>query len=185
MTAEVTQKALDQIIRPTMAEMAQRGTPFQGVLFCGLMIQNGQPRLVEYNVRFGDPECQALMMRLGGQILDLLLACAETRLSDMQVNWADDHALTIVLAAWGYPGAYEKGSVINGLDTLPEDSQHMVFHAGTTAKDGQITATGGRVLAVTARGDSLEEAHERAYAMAGRIDWPQGFYRSDIGWRAL
>ena len=185
MTDAVTQKALDQIIRPTMDEMRKRGTPFQGVLFCGLMIKNGEPRLVEYNVRFGDPECQCLMMRLGGQVLDLLHACAEERLADMQVNWADDHALTVVMAAKGYPGDYQKGTAIAGLDTLPEDSKHMVFHAGTAEKDGRIVANGGRVLAVTARGTTLAAAHERAYAMAQSIDWPEGFYRSDIGWRAL
>ncbi|MGJ8589543.1 MAG: phosphoribosylamine--glycine ligase [Yoonia sp.] len=185
MTDAITQKALDEIIAPTMEEMRKRGTPFQGVLFCGLMIQNGQPRLVEYNVRFGDPECQCLMMRLGGQILDLLQACAEERLDEMQVNWADDHALNIVMAAKGYPGSYAKGSVINGLESQPEDSFHMVFHAGTALKDGQITAAGGRVLNVTARGATLAEAHEKAYAMAQTIDWPDGFYRSDIGWRAL
>lgn len=185
MTEEITAKALDEIIRPTMQEMAKRGTPFVGVLFCGLMIKNGQPRLVEYNVRFGDPECQCLMMRLGGQILDLLQACAEERLHEVAVNWADDHALTIVMAAKGYPGAYEKGSVISGLETQPEDSFHMVFHAGTAEKAGQIIATGGRVLGVTARGGTLAEAHERAYAMAHGIDWEDGFYRSDIGWRAL
>jgi len=185
MTDEITQKALDEIIRPTMDEMARRGTPFQGVLFCGLMIQNGQPRLVEYNVRFGDPECQCLMMRLGGQILDLLHACAEERLDEVQVNWADDHALTIVMAAKGYPGAYAKGTVIAGLDSLPEDSFHMAFHAGTAQEEGQITATGGRVLNITARGGALAEAHEKAYAMAQNVDWADGFYRSDIGWRAL
>ncbi|WP_333713609.1 phosphoribosylamine--glycine ligase [Yoonia sp.] len=185
MTEAVTHKALAEIIRPTMDEMAKRGTPFQGVLFCGLMIQNGQPRLVEYNVRFGDPECQCLMMRLGGQVLDLLHACAEERLDQMQVNWADDHALTIVMAAKGYPGAYERGTEIKGLQSLPEDSVHMVFHAGTRLADGKMTAAGGRVLNVTARGTTLAEAHERAYAMAQTIDWPQGFYRSDIGWRAL
>ena len=185
MTADVTRKALTEIIQPTMDQMADRGTPFQGVLFCGLMIKNGEPRLVEYNVRFGDPECQCLMMRLGGQVLDLLHATAEERLHEMQVNWADDHALTIVMAAKGYPGSYEKGSAIAGLESLPEDSFHMVFHAGTTDEDGTITATGGRVLNVTARGETLGEAHERAYAMAQNIDWPEGFYRSDIGWRAL
>ena len=185
MTDDITQKALDEIIAPTMDEMRKRGTPFQGVLFCGLMIQNGQPRLVEYNVRFGDPECQCLMMRLGGQILDLLQACAEERLDSIQANWANDHALTVVMAAKGYPGSYVKGTVINGLDSLPEDSFHMVFHAGTTAKDGQTTATGGRVLNVTARGNTLAEAHEKAYAMAQNVDWADGFYRSDIGWRAL
>ncbi len=185
MTDAVIAKTMDEIVRPTMHAMAARGTPFQGVLFVGLMIENGQPRLVEYNVRFGDPECQCLMMRLGGQVLDLLQACAEGRLSEQQVNWADDHALTVVLAADGYPGAYEKGSVIKGLETLPEDSHHMTFHAGTGTKDGATVATGGRVLAATGRGASLAEAHARAYAQAGQIDWTEGFYRKDIGWRAL
>jgi phosphoribosylamine--glycine ligase len=185
MTDAVTQKALTEIVLPCMDEMAKRGTPFEGVLFVGLMIEDGQPKLIEYNVRFGDPECQTLMMRLGGQILDLLQACAEHRLADAQVNWADDHAITIVMAANGYPAAYEKGTVIKGLDALPEDSKNMVFHAGTASKDGQIVATGGRVLAVTARGENLKEARDRAYAMTQQIDWPEGFYRSDIGWRAL
>ncbi len=185
MTDEITRKALTEIVEPTMAEMTKRGTPFQGVLFCGLMIQNGQPRLVEYNVRFGDPECQVLMMRLGGQVMDLLQACADGRLEECQVNWADDHALTIVMASKGYPGSYEKGTVIEGLDQQPEDSSHMVFHAGTTEKQGKITATGGRVLNIAARGTTLAEAHERAYAMAQSIVWDAGFYRSDIGWRAL
>ena len=125
------------------------------------------------------------MMRLGGQILDLLQACAEHRLADIQANWADDHAITIVMAANGYPGPYEKGTVIKGLDALTEDSKNMVFHAGTAINDGTITTTGGRVLAVTARGESLQEARDRAYAMTKQIDWPQGFYRSDIGWRAF
>jgi len=185
MTADVTQKTIDEIVRPTMQVMADRVTPFQGVLFVGLMIKDGQPRLVEYNVRFGDPECQCLMMRLGAQVLDLMLACAEGRLVDVSANWADDHALTVVLAANGYPGGYEKGSVIKGLETLPEDSQNAVYHAGTTKLDGQITATGGRVLSVTARGATLKDAHARAYAMVDEIDWPEGFCRRDIGWRAL
>jgi phosphoribosylamine--glycine ligase len=185
MTDAVTQQALDQIVRPTLAEMARRGTPYQGVLFVGLMIKDGTPRLVEYNCRFGDPECQVLMMRLGAQALDLMLATAEGRLSDISVNWAEDHALTVVLAARGYPGTYEKGSVIKGLENCPEDSFQMVFHAGTTRAEGQITATGGRVLAATARGGTLQEAADRAYAMVDRIDWPEGFCRRDIGWRAL
>ena len=151
----------------------------------GLMIENGRARLVEYNARFGDPEAQVLMMRLGAQALDLLLACAEGRLAEMGVNWADDHALTVVMAAKGYPGAYDKGSVIRGLDALPEDSTHMVFHAGTAERDGQITASGGRVLNVTARGATLAEARNRAYEMVDAIDWPGGFCRRDIGWRAL
>ena len=177
--------ALEQIVKPTVAEMAKRGTPYRGVLYAGLMIENGQPRLVEYNARFGDPECQVLMMRLGGQALDLMLACAEGRLAEVAVNWADDHALTVVMAAKGYPGAYAKGSVIAGLESLPEDSHQMVFHAGTRAVDGTIRADGGRVLNVTARGATLQEARDRAYGMVGQVDWREGIYRQDIGWRAL
>jgi phosphoribosylamine--glycine ligase len=185
MTDAVIAKAMDEIIKPTVAEMAKRGMPYQGVLYAGFMIKDGQPRLVEYNCRFGDPECQVLMMRLGAQALDLMLATADGTLDQAKVNWADDHAMTVVMAANGYPGAYEKGSAIKGLDTLPEDSMNMVFHAGTSEKDGQIIASGGRVLNVTARGDSLQDARDRAYAMIERIDWPEGFNRSDIGWRAL
>jgi len=185
LNAAVAQKAIDEIVRPTMVEMARRGTPYQGILYAGLMIENGQPRLVEYNVRFGDPECQVLMMRLGGQVLDLLIAASEGRLDQVKPNWADDHAVTVVLAAKGYPGSYDKGSVIKGLDALPQDSSNMVFHAGTAEKDGDIIATGGRVLNVTARGDSLAEAQKRAYKMVDQIDWPEGFCRRDIGWRAL
>ena len=185
MTDAVTQAALAQIVEPTVAEMARRGTPYRGVLYVGLMIENGAPRLVEYNVRFGDPECQVLMMRLGGQALDLMLACAEGRLADVSINWADDHALSVVMAAKGYPGDYTKGSVIAGLDALPEDAQHMVFHAGTTRAGGEWRANGGRVLNVTARGATLQEARDRAYAMVEGVDWPEGVYRRDIGWRAL
>jgi phosphoribosylamine--glycine ligase len=182
---EIAAKAISEIVQPTIDEMARRGTPYQGVLYAGFMIKDGQPRLVEYNCRFGDPECQVLMMRLGAQALDLLLACAEERLADIRVNWADDHAITVVMASNGYPGAYEKGSAIGGLDALPEDSSNMVFHAGTKARGEQITANGGRVLNVTARGASLAEACERAYTMVSKIDWPEGFNRTDIGWRAL
>ncbi|MDO6796811.1 phosphoribosylamine--glycine ligase [Shimia thalassica] len=185
LTDEIAQKAMDEIIRPTMDEMAKRGVPYQGILYAGLMIKDGQPRLVEYNVRFGDPECQVLMMRLGAQAMDLMHAAAEERLDTAKVNWADDHAITVVMAANGYPGSYEKGSVIKGLDGQPEDSKNMVFHAGTAAKDGDVIATGGRVLNVTARGASLQEARDRAYDMIDTIDWPGGFFRRDIGWRAL
>lgn len=181
----VVDTAMSEIVKPTMAEMARQGMPYQGVLYVGLMIKDGQPRLVEYNVRFGDPECQVLMLRLGAQALDLMQATAEGRLAEAQVSWANDHAITVVMAANGYPGAYEKGSVIKGLDALPENSMNVVFHAGTTGKDGQITATGGRVLNVTARGATLSEARDRAYAMVDQIDWPDGFCRRDIGWRAL
>lgn len=185
MTDSVIQKAMDEIVKPTVAEMAKRRMPYQGVLYAGFMIKDGQPRLVEYNCRFGDPECQVLMMRLGAQALDLLIATSEGTLDKAQANWADDHALTVVMAADGYPAAYKKGTQIKGLDTLPADSNRMVFHAGTASKEGAIVASGGRVLNVTARGASLQEARDAAYAMIDGIDWPEGFNRSDIGWRAL
>ena len=185
LTDAIAARAMAEIIEPTIKEMARRGTPYQGVLFAGLMIANGQARLVEYNARFGDPETQVLMMRLGAQALDLVLACADGRLAEMQVHWADDHALTVVMAANGYPGPYAKGSAILGLETLPEDSFHMAFHAGTAAINGQITANGGRALNITARGDTLLQAQSRAYAMVDAIIWPEGFCRRDIGWRAL
>lgn len=185
MTPAVEKAALDRIIRPTMAEMTRRGMPYRGVLYAGLMIEDGAPRLVEYNVRFGDPEAQVLMMRLGAQALDLMLACAAGRLAEARVDWADDHALTVVLAAEGYPGAYARGSVIGGLDGMPETSREMVFHAGTERREGRWLAAGGRVLCATGRGASLAEAAERAYGLAARIDWPGGFFRPDIGWRAL
>ncbi|MBK0326733.1 phosphoribosylamine--glycine ligase [Rhodobacteraceae bacterium F11138] len=185
LTEAVAQKALDRIVRPTVNEMKRRGTPYQGVLYVGLMIKDGEPRLVEYNARFGDPECQALMMRLGAQAMDLMHAAAEGRLDGMQVNWADDHAMTVVMAAQGYPGAYDKGSVIGGLEGLPETSSAMCFHAGTARQDGTFVATGGRVLNLTARGATLAEARDAVYAMADAVDWPGGFLRRDIGWRAL
>jgi phosphoribosylamine--glycine ligase len=185
LTDAIQRQALDEIVLPTIREMARRGTPYQGVLYAGLMIQNGKARLVEYNARFGDPEAQVLMMRLGAQALDLMLATAEGRLDTVQVNWAEDHALTVVMATQGYPGHYAKGSQIRGLEELPEDSRHMVFHAGTAERDGRIIASGGRVLNVTARGASLREARDAAYALVDRIDWPAGFCRRDIGWRAL
>ncbi len=185
MTPEIAERALDRIVRPTLREMARRGTPYQGMLYAGLMIEDGAPRLVEYNVRFGDPEAQVLMMRLGAQALDLMHAAAEGRLGEVRVNWADDHAMTVVMAARGYPGTYGKGSVIGGLETLPEDGFHMVFHAGTAREGGKFISAGGRVLSVTARGASLREAAGRVYGMIDRIDWPEGFCRRDIGWRAL
>lgn len=185
LSADIETLAMETIIKPTVQAMADRGTPYQGVLYAGLMINDGIPRLVEYNVRFGDPECQVLMMRLGGQILDLLQACAEGQLNDAQVNWADDHALSVVMASQGYPGAYKKGTVISGVEALPKSSKAMCFHAGTDRKDGTLIATGGRVLNVTARAASLVEARDAAYGMVDQVSWENGFNRRDIGWRAL
>jgi len=185
LTPAIERQVLDEIVRPTVAEMARRGAPFQGVLYAGLMIADGRARLVEYNVRFGDPEAQVLMMRLGAQALDLMQAAAEGRLAEARVNWADDHALTVVMAARGYPGAYATGSTIRGLGDLPADSRRVVFHAGTARRNGETVAAGGRVLNVTARGASLAEARALAYDLVDRIDWPEGFCRRDIGWRVL
>ena len=181
----VLNKTMDRIIRPTVREMVNRGMPFTGVLYAGLMIKDSNPRLVEYNVRFGDPECQVLMMRLGGQILDALLSRAKGELSDVKLNWANDHAITVVMASDGYPGSYTNGSQINGLADLPSNSNFMCFHAGTAKEDGNIISNGGRVLNITARSETLFEAQKNAYEIIEIIDWPEGFYRKDIGWRAL
>lgn len=185
LTDAIAERAMEEIIRPTLSEMAKRGTPYEGVLYAGFMIKDGQARLVEYNCRFGDPECQVLMMRLGGQALDLMQAAAEHRLAEARVNWAEDHAMTVVMAAEGYPGSYQKGTEIKGLDALPESASQMCFHAGTRADQGRILANGGRVLNLTARGESLGQARDLAYAMADAVDWPEGFLRRDIGWRIL
>jgi len=185
LTETIARQALDQIIRPTVAELARRGTPYRGILYAGLMIEDGHARLVEYNVRFGDPEAQVLMMRMGAQALDLMQAAAAGQLAGCQVNWAQDHAMTVVMAARGYPGPYEKGSVIGELEYLPETSSEICFHAGTSRRDGKFVASGGRVLNVTARGDTLAQARDKVYAMIDRIDWSEGFCRRDIGWRAL
>lgn len=185
LTEAVQHKVLDQIVRPVVAELTRRGTPYSGVLYVGLMIENDQPKLVEFNARFGDPECQVLMMRLGAQALDLMHACAEGRLSQTAVHWASDHAISVVMAARGYPGAYEKGSVISSLDAIDSSSSQMVFHAGTARQDGNLVANGGRVLNVTARGHTLQDAAASVYDMCDAIDWPGGFFRRDIGWRAF
>jgi phosphoribosylamine--glycine ligase len=185
LSREAQRRALDEIVRPTLREMARRGTPYQGVLYAGLMIEDGAPKLIEYNVRLGDPEAQVLLMRLGGQVLDLIQACAEGRLGEMAVHWAEDHALTVVMAARGYPGPPETGEEIRGLDTLPQTSSTMAFHAGTAIIDGRLVANGGRVLNITARGHSLREARDRAYAMVDALDATRLVCRRDIGWRAL
>ena len=185
MTKEVTSKAISKIIQPTIDEMSNRGMPYQGVLYAGFMIKDGEPRLVEYNVRFGDPECQVLMMRLGAQALDAMIACAKGELDKIQLNWANDHALTIVYAANGYPGKYKKGTKILDLDQISESTNVQIFHAGTKLEKNNIIASGGRVLNVTARGASLKEAHKIAYETIEKINWEDGFYRTDIGWRAL
>lgn len=185
MTDEITAKTMDEIITPCLDEMKRRGTPFQGVLFAGLMIENGQPRLVEYNVRFGDPECQALMMRLGSDFLPVLYAAATEGLPDVALSWRPDAAMTVVLAAKGYPGSYAKGEAIKGLAAAGDDADVEIFHAGTKMAGDEVVSNGGRVLAVTARGADIGAARAKAYAAIEKIEWPGGFCRSDIGWRAL
>ena len=185
LTQSIMDLTIESIIKPTIEEMSNRGTPYKGVLFAGLMIRNGIPKLIEYNVRLGDPECQALMIRLGPQVLDLIIACVSTKLDQAKINWADDHSVTIVLATKGYPGNYKNGSKIRFVEELKSDSLNQVFHAGTKRDNSNLLANGGRVLNITARGCSLLEARDRAYSTLEKIDWPEGFYRSDIGWRAL
>ena len=165
--------------------MKKLGTPYKGVLYAGLMIKDEEPKLVEFNARLGDPECQVLMMRLGAQILDLILATCENRLVEARVAWADDHAITIVVAAKGYPNAYDKGFVISEANNIVQDSNNMLFHAGTKVENEKVVSTGGRVLNATTRGSNLKEAKMRAYEMVKNVNWKDGFYRSDIGWRAL
>ena len=185
MTAEMTRRTMDQIIWPTVKGMAARGTPFKGVLFAGLMITADGPKLIEYNVRFGDPETQVLMLRLKSDLLPALVATADGVLRTFDLRWHDDAALTVVMAAKGYPGDYAKGTAIRGLEAAAGVDGVEVFHAGTAREGDSLVANGGRVLNISARGATVREAQQRAYAAVAKIDWPGGFCRSDIGWRAL
>lgn len=182
---EVEQQVISRIIEPTVRGMRARGRPFKGVLFAGLMITPSGPKLIEYNARFGDPECQVLMMRLKSDVLPLLIACADGALNTVDARFHDDAALTVVLAAQGYPEAPRKGSVIKGVDAASKLPGVQVFHAGTKVQDGQLIANGGRVLNVTARARTVAEAQRLAYEAVKLIDWPGGFCRKDIGWRAV
>ncbi|WP_413709065.1 phosphoribosylamine--glycine ligase [Rhizobium sp. Rhizsp82] len=183
MTSEMVERTMKEIIEPTMRGMAESGYPFQGVFFAGLMITAKGPELIEYNVRFGDPECQVLMMRLKSDLLPLLLACADGTLDQVSAEWSDDPALTVVMASKGYPAAYDKNTPIGSLPAAGEGAK--VFHAGTALKDGQLVATGGRVLNVTATGESVSDAKRHAYALLDQVEWDNGFCRRDIGWRAV
>ena len=186
MTPEMVERTMTEIIRPTVAEMERRGTPFKGVLFTGLMITTEGPKLIEYNVRFGDPEAQVLMARLKSDLLPALLAAVDGVLGNFDLRWHDEAALTVVLAANGYPGTPEKGTDIKNLEEAGKVEGVTIFHAGTARNEkGQLIANGGRVLNVTAVGRDVAEAKNRAYEAVSLIDWPGGFCRSDIGWRAL
>ena len=185
MTPAMVERVMAEIIRPTVAGMAKRGTPFKGVLFAGLMITTQGPQLIEYNVRFGDPETQVLMLRLKSDLLAALLATADGVLKTFDLRWSDDVALTVVMAANGYPGIYQRGTEIKGLEAASKVDGVEIFHAGTKRDGARVLADGGRVLNVTARGKTVAEAQRRAYAAIDRIDWPAGFCRRDIGWRAI
>jgi phosphoribosylamine--glycine ligase len=185
-TDALRDEAMARVVRPTLAEMAKRGAPFRGVLFAGLMLTAAGPRLIEFNVRFGDPECQALMLRLESGLLEALLAACDGRLAEADLRWSGAHSLVVVMAARGYPGAYGKGSEIRGLDRAAAVPRARVFHAGTAAAPGgAVVANGGRVLGVGATGGTLQEARDAAYRAVAAVDWPEGFHRRDIGHRAL
>ena len=184
-TPEINARVMREIIEPTVATMAKRGTPYVGVLYAGLMLTPEGPKLIEYNARFGDPEAQVLMMRLKSDILTALIATCDGVLGTFDLRWSSDFALTVVMAAEGYPATPRKGSEIKGLDKAAEVEGVEIFHAGTRLEGGRLLADGGRVLNVTARGKTVAEARERAYEAVKLIDWPGGFCRSDIGWRAL
>ncbi len=184
-TEEIAERIMARIVRPTVAAMKEEGAPFKGVLYAGLMIEDGEPRLLEYNVRFGDPECQALMVRLASDLLPALIASADGVLDMFDLRWHDDAALIVVMASKGYPGPYEKGTAIDGLDASSAIDGVTVFHAGTEDDGGTIRAAGGRVLGITALAPSIAEAQILAYRAVDAIDWPGGFCRRDIGARAI
>jgi phosphoribosylamine--glycine ligase len=185
MTPEMNARVMGEIVLPTVRALKAIGAPYKGVLFAGLMITKDGPQLIEYNVRFGDPECQVLMLRLMSDLVPALMAARDGQLKNFDLRWHADAALTVVMAAKGYPGKYEKGSVIEGLDEAAQIEGVEIFHAGTIAGGSRILANGGRVLNVCALGASVREAQARAYAAIEHIRWPEGFCRHDIGWRAI
>ncbi|MEM9726535.1 MAG: phosphoribosylamine--glycine ligase, partial [Pseudomonadota bacterium] len=191
MTEALERRVMAEIVEPVLAEMARRGAPYRGVLFVGLMVQDGAPSVIEFNARFGDPEMQILALRLCSDLAPALAACAHPRpsgaaaLADLEIAFDAAAAITVVLAAKGYPGAYPRGERIDGLAAAAADPDVVLFHAGTRREGEAVFSAGGRVLNVTARGADLAEARDRAYRAVEQVDWPGGFYRRDIGWRAL
>jgi phosphoribosylamine--glycine ligase len=185
MTEAMAARTMDEVVRPALRAMKQKGSPYKGTLFAGLMITKDGPKLIEFNARFGDPETQVLMLRLMSDLVPALLASRDGQLKSFDLRWYPDAALTVVMAARGYPGDYAKGSVIEGLDAAAEVEGVQIFHAGTRMEGGRIVANGGRVLNVSALGRTVAEAHARAYQAIGRIRWPEGFCRRDIGWQAI
>ncbi len=184
-TGKMAKTIMNTIILPTVEAMAAEGVPYKGVLYAGLMITNDGPKVLEFNARFGDPETQPLILQLKSDLLEALLACAEGRLDKLKLKWRDEAALTVVMAANGYPGYYEKGAQIKGLEKAEELDNVVVFHAGTVADGPNVFANGGRVLGVTALGKTVADAQKLAYQAVDLIDWPEGFCRRDIGWRTI
>lgn len=182
---ETISEIMGNIIVPTLAGMHARGAPFKGILYAGLMLTKDGPKLIEYNVRFGDPECQVLMMRLKSDLLELVLSAVDGSLLNHEIKWSKDKALSVVLATNGYPDKYQKGSLVGGKLEYDDNSNVRVFHAGTLDRGEAVVAVGGRVLNVTAVADSVKQAQKIAYDAVKKIDWPEGFYRKDIGWRAI
>jgi phosphoribosylamine--glycine ligase len=176
---------MEEIVKPTVAAMRQMGAPFKGILFAGLMITAQGPKLIEYNTRFGDPECQVLMLRLMSDLVPALIAARDGQLKNFDLRWYEEAALVVVMATNGYPGNYGKGSVIKGLASAAAVEDVEIFHAGTRTEGNRITANGGRVLGVAATGYTVAEAQSRAYAAVDEIDWPDGFCRRDIGYLAI
>ncbi len=188
MNEDLEHQIIEKLIKPTIAGMAAEGCPFTGVLFAGIMVKDGKAILLEHNVRFGDPECQTLMMRLNGDLAQILLAGAQGRLDEVkdQISWSDDSALCVVMAAKGYPESYKKNTIIKGIEKANGVDNVCVFHAGTAYDgNGNIVSVGGRVLGVTAIGETTKKAQESAYRAVDEIEWEDGFCRRDIGWRAI
>ncbi|MBI06059.1 MAG: phosphoribosylamine--glycine ligase [Rhodospirillaceae bacterium] len=185
MTPQLCERARSEIVEPLVKAMAADGVPFQGVFYAGLMIANGAPKLLEVNTRFGDPECQAILPRLESDLFTALRAVREGQLSKIELTWRDQPSLCVVMASKGYPESYTKGTIIRGIDAAEAATNATVFHAGTSLVNGELTATGGRVLGITSLGSDITAAQEVAYRAVEMIDWPGGFYRRDIGWRAV
>ena len=184
-TPDMQAEVMEKIIEPTMRGMAEMGCPFQGILYAGLMVTDQGPKLIEYNARFGDPECEVMMLRMASDLLPLLKAAADGDLSQAKIKWHDATAMTVIMCAPNYPGTPEKGSVIASLDKVNALENTRVFHAGTAMKDGKLVANGGRVLAVCGVGSDVKSAQSTAYAGVKDVDWPEGFYRNDIGWQVV
>ena len=184
-TQEIQKQVDDKIIKPTLKAFQDKHCPYKGILYAGLMINNGIAKLVEYNIRFGDPECQVLMVRMKSDLVEMMLNSIDGKIISTNVEWEDDHCATVVMASDGYPGSFEKKTVINNLDKLSNDNNFQIFHAATIYEDEEIKADGGRVLSITAKSNKLENALDKIYSSIDLIEWPQGYFRKDIGFRAL